>query len=200
MADQLYLNLWFPSFPEQQMMPRLLSVLRQFPFAKEKSGVGFVAVHPVDWAEPLVFQQTFDYRAEPEHAVHLMGEYPHADYAYEVEAAWDLWTPQQEGELDVMWRQSPQPVRFFALGTEFDEGAYQEDGHIQIDLGLDTPFLLEEETFAPDVLVRVKQNIQKLVAFTHAIEKNCGITGRVLWSESEENLAQKLIESLQRVQ
>ena len=36
--------------------------------------------------------------------------------------------------------------------------------------------------------------------FTIAVEKNCGITGRVLWSESEENLAQKLISRLQKVQ
>jgi len=30
------------------------------------------------------------------------------------------------------------------------------------------------------------------------VEKNCGVTGRVLWSESEENLAQKLIARLQQ--
>ena len=42
--------------------------------------------------------------------------------------------------------------------------------------------------------------MQKLVNFTSAVEKNCGISGRVLWSESEDNLAQKLIDRLQRVQ
>jgi hypothetical protein len=41
--------------------------------------------------------------------------------------------------------------------------------------------------------------VQKLVAFTQAVEQNCGITGRVLWSESDENLAQKLIARVQRV-
>jgi hypothetical protein len=38
------------------------------------------------------------------------------------------------------------------------------------------------------------------VSFTAAVEKNCGISGRLLWSESEENLAQKLIARLQGVQ
>jgi hypothetical protein len=38
-----------------------------------------------------------------------------------------------------------------------------------------------------------------LIDFTQRVEKNCGITGRVLWSESDENLAQKLIAKLQRV-
>ena len=47
---------------------------------------------------------------------------------------------------------------------------------------------------------RIKANVHKLVNFTSAVEKNCGISGRVLWSESEDNLAQKLIERLQKVQ
>jgi hypothetical protein len=47
---------------------------------------------------------------------------------------------------------------------------------------------------------RIKANVHKLVTFTTAVENNCGISGRVLWSESEDNLAQKLIERLQRVQ
>jgi hypothetical protein len=47
---------------------------------------------------------------------------------------------------------------------------------------------------------RVRANVQLLVDFIHRIEKNAGAATRLLWSESEENLAQKLIERLQRVQ
>jgi len=54
--------------------------------------------------------------------------------------------------------------------------------------------------FTRAVEQRIKSNVQKLVAFTNAVETNCGISGRVLWSESEDNLAQKLIERLQKVQ
>jgi len=46
----------------------------------------------------------------------------------------------------------------------------------------------------------VRANVQKLVEFTSAVEKNSGASGRLLWSESEENLAQKLINRLQKVQ
>jgi len=46
----------------------------------------------------------------------------------------------------------------------------------------------------------VKANVQKLVALTSAVEKNVGIRGRILWSDSEENLVQKLIARLQKVQ
>ena len=46
----------------------------------------------------------------------------------------------------------------------------------------------------------LRANIAKLVAFSAAVEKNCSVSGRVLWSESEENLAQKLIAKLQQTQ
>jgi hypothetical protein len=46
----------------------------------------------------------------------------------------------------------------------------------------------------------MRANIAKLVAFSAAVEKNCAVSGRVLWSESEANLAQKLIAKLQQTQ
>jgi len=200
MADRLYLSVWFPSFREPEMLPRLLSVIRQFPASTQKNGIGFVAVHSVSWNEPVLFQQTFDYRVDPEKALALAGEFLHEDNAYEFEMLWDLWTPVQEGELDETWQVQPQKVKFIVIGPKFEEATYQQNGHIQVDFGLDTPFLYEDVDFTESVEQRVKANVQKLVAFTTAIEKNCGISGRVLWSESEDNLAQKLIERLQKVQ
>jgi len=41
--------------------------------------------------------------------------------------------------------------------------------------------------------------VHRLVEFAAKVEKNAGATGRLLWSESEENLAQKLIARLQKV-
>jgi hypothetical protein len=199
MADQLYLNLWFPSFEPNQMMPRLLSVLKQFPFSASLPGVGYVAVHAISWTEPTLFEESFDFRTDPENAIERLTGFIHADHAYELEAAWDLWSPVQEADLDETWQLQPQTVRFIAHGLEFDEGAHQEHGHIQVDFGLDVPFLHEESEFTADIAARVKANVHKLVTFTQAVEQNCGISGRVLWSESEENLAQKLIAKLQKV-
>jgi len=45
----------------------------------------------------------------------------------------------------------------------------------------------------------VRANVQQLVDFTNAIEKKSGANGRLLWSESENNFAQKLIARLQKV-
>ena len=85
-------------------------------------------------------------------------------------------------------------------GVQFDEGIYTEDGHIEGDFGLDTSFIYRRREISPFIEKHLRSNIAKLVGFSAAVEKNCGISGRVLWSESEENLAQKLIAKLQQTQ
>jgi hypothetical protein len=203
MADALYLNLWFPSFSAPEMMPHVLSVLRQFPFSAQRPGITAVSVYPLSWSEAPVLAQSFAEHADPEHAVALAGEFLHDDYGYEFQAYWNLWVARPDQSQDQpqhAWTLQPQRVRFIVNGTGFEEGVYQQDGHVQVDLGVDQPFLHEEETLTGETELRVRANVQKLVAFTTAVEKNCGISGRVLWSESEENLAQKLIARLQKVQ
>ncbi|MBZ5532558.1 MAG: hypothetical protein LAO20_14090 [Acidobacteriia bacterium] len=200
MADRLYLSVWFPSFHEPEILPRLNSVLKQFPFSSQRPGISHLAIHSIAWDEPIVFQQAFDHLSDPERVLALAADFLHEDNAYELDAMWDLWFPVQEGNLDTTWALRPQAVKFITFGTEFEESTYQQNGHIQVDFGLDTPFLHEEVDFTESVEKRIKANVQKLVNFTNDVEKNCGISGRVLWSESDDNLAQKLIDRLQRVQ
>jgi hypothetical protein len=195
MADPLYLSLWFPHFPESEMMPRLLSVLRQFLFSAARPGITAVAVHPVSWSEPTVLERRFRPGIAPEQAIAIAGDLLHRDYAYVVEGYWDLWLAEEETGA---WTVQPCQVKFIAHGLDFDDGAYQESGHIQVDFDLDTPFLFDDVELNETTEPRVRGNVQKLVNFTNAVEKNCGISGRVLWSESEENLAQKLISRLQK--
>ena len=57
----------------------------------------------------------------------------------------------------------------------------------------------EECQLDDDAQLHIQQNIEKLLAFTLLVEKNCGISSRLLWTESGEPLAQKLIDRLQRV-
>jgi len=198
MADSLYLSLWFPSFGEPEMMPRVLSVLKQFPYSPQFPGIGYVGVHPVGWDQPVIYQETFDFRADPARAIEVASEFLHDDYAYIFEAMWDLWTPG-EGRANV-WIDQPTRVRFLAHGLAFDQGIYRENGHLQVDFGLDTPFLFEDLPLTSEAELKVKANVAKLVNFTATVEKDCATAGRLLWSESEENLAQKLIARLQRVQ
>jgi hypothetical protein len=91
-------------------------------------------------------------------------------------------------------------VRFIVQSEEFDDHASQQTGHIEVDFGLDAPFLHEELDLTGENEAKVRANVQKLVEFTTHAEKNTRNSGRVLWSESENNLAQKLIARLQKVQ
>ena len=75
----------------REMMPRLLGVMRQFPFSTQHPGIGYVAVHPVSYTESPIYAQTFDFRVEPERAITFASEFLHDDYAYEFEALWNLW-------------------------------------------------------------------------------------------------------------
>jgi len=196
MGDSLYLSLWFPSFDESEILPRTVSVLRQIPFSAARDGVTYAAIQPVSWSEPTFLERRFRPGVAPEEAVAEVAEFLHDDYAYIFEAYWDLWTPPEGAEK---WALEPSLVRLTAHGMEFEERSAEETGHIQIDFGLDTSFLHEEVELRGEAERNVRSNVHKLVEFTAQVEKNAGATGRLLWSESEENLAQKLINRLQRV-
>jgi len=195
MADPLYLSVWFPHFRNPEIMPRLLSVVRQFPFSAPRPGISSVVVQPVSWNEPTILERRFRPGLDPEQAIAIVGDMLHPDFAYMLEAYWDLWVPSEESDE---WLIEPCPAKFIAQGLGFDDGAYQQSGHVQVDFDVDTPFLFEYLDLTEAAEQRVRANVQKLVTFTSAVEKNCGISGRVLWSESEENLAQKLIARLQK--
>jgi len=197
MADPLYLSLWFPSFDEPEALTYMLSVLRQFPFSQLKPGVTYVALHPVSWNEATILERRFSPGVTPEEAVLTASDLLHADYAYVFEGYWDLWA---RNESDQQWTLEPRLVKFIAHGMDFDDGIYEQEGQIQIDFGLDTFFLLDETGLDSEAEARIRYNIHKLVEFSSKIEKNSGATARLLWSESEENLAQKLIARLQKVQ
>jgi len=197
MADPLYLSLWFPSFEADEMLPRALAVMRQFPFSAQRPGITYLALHPVSWNEPTILEQRFKPAISPEEAVLIASDLLHEDYAYLFEAFWDLWVPDDNG---ARWELRPSRVTFLVHGPEFDERVQEQEGHVEVDLGLDSSFLQEEVRLTDEAEAKVRANVHKLVEFSARVEKNSGAGARLLWSESEENLAQKLINRLQRVQ
>jgi hypothetical protein len=196
-ADPLYLSLWFPSFSEQDMMLHVLGVLHQFPFSAQRPGVTYVAVHPVSWNEATILERKFLPGVSPEAAIDVGSDLLHEDYAYVFDADWDLWTPDSSGR---QWSPAPNHVRLIVQGPEFDERASEATGQIQIDFGLDSAFLQEQVELDSEAEEHVRANVHKLVDFTNKVEKNAHANGRLLWSDSEDNLAQKLIARLQKVQ
>jgi hypothetical protein len=217
MADQLYLSLWFPNFRFEALPAALVSVLRQFAIISGEKRVAAASVYPISFTESPTYQRIYvnDERAEDseasiiENAVAEATEQLHDDMAYEFEMKWKLWTPETgapgepAAELDVLWKLQPATVRILGFGPNFDDAGYEQNGHIRIDFGLDTPWIMDETL--PDTELdelaqkRIQQNIEMLLAFTLSVEKHCGISSRLLWTESGEPLAEKLIARLQRL-
>jgi hypothetical protein len=197
MSDSLYLSLWFPHVSGPEILPHAMAVLQQFPFSVQRPGITYVAVQPVSWNEATVLERRFSPGIAPEEAILISADLVHDDYAFVFDAYWDLWMPEESGQ---QWRLVPSPVKFIVQGEEFDEGTYAQDGHILVDFGLDSPFLQENVALTEETQAKVRDNVSKLVEFTTKAEKNTRATARLLWSESEENLAQKLVARLQKVQ
>jgi hypothetical protein len=130
---------------------------------------------------------------EPRQAVQDALELLHEDYAYEFQIGWLLWEyePASEG-IAARWVRQPRMVRVTGYGPLFDEGAYEQDGHVRIDFGSDAPFLDEELELDSDTAKHVEQNVRQLVDLTTVVEKESGATARLLWSELGESLAQRL--------
>jgi hypothetical protein len=197
MADPLYLSLWFPNLELDELLPRALAVMQQFPFSENQPGIAYVSLHPVSWNEATVLEQRFSPGIAFEQAILIASDLLHDDYAYSFEAAWDLWIPSPNNE---QWSLQPSPVKFVAFGPEFEDRIYEQEGHVQIDFGFDSPFLQEGVRLTSEAEDKIRSNVHKLIEFTTKVEKNSGASARLLWSESEENLAQKLISRLQKVQ
>lgn len=56
-----------------------------------------------------------------------------------------------------------------------------------------------DRTAAAQAATYIQKNVEMLLAFTLSVEKHCGISSRLLWTESGEPLAEKLIARLQRL-
>jgi hypothetical protein len=227
MADQLYLSLWFPNFRFENLPATLVSVMRQFALISGDPRVSAASAYPISFNEAPTYQRLYvnDDRSEEtsdaviENAVAEATEQLHDDIAYEFEMRWKLWSPEtvdaQPGNtgidiypdfesvrLDTLWKRQPATVRILGFGPRFDDATFEQNGHVRIDFGLDTPWLAEtidDEDLDDDATKHIQQNVEMLLAFTLSVEKNCGISSRLLWTESGEPLAQKLIDRLQRV-
>jgi hypothetical protein len=103
---------------------------------------------------------------------------------------------KRDVEGGTRWARVSRLVRVTGLGPLFDEGAYEQDGHIRIDFGSDAPFLEEEAELDAAGARHVAENIRQLVDLTTAVEKASGATARLLWSELGESLAQRLSQRL----
>lgn len=196
MADTLYLSLWYPNLRLAGLADKLPAVLGAFAKHGGEALVYSATVWPVSWSESPAFQRVYGHGergAEPKQAVEDALELLHDDYAYEFQVGWTLWEYQPEATgMEARWVREPRLVRVTGYGPLFDEGAYEQDGHIRIDFGSDAAFLDEEIELDATAAKHVEENVRQLVELTTAVEKESGATARLLWSELGESLAQRL--------
>ncbi len=196
MADTLYLSLWYPNLRLAGLADKLTAVLGAFARHGGEPRVYSATVWPVSWSESPVFQKVFgrgERGLEPRQAVEDALELLHEDYAYEFQIGWSLWEAEPgNADLETRWSRDPRLVSVTGYGPLFDEGAYEQDGHIRINFGSDAVFLDEEIELDTTAARHVEENVRQLVELTTAAEKDSGATARLLWSELGESLAQRL--------
>lgn len=212
MSDALYLSLWYPNLRLASIAEKLTAVLGEFAKHGGEPLVYAATVWPVSWHEPPVFQRVWGRvlspalpeqesgkgllpGIEPRRAVEETLEILHEDYAYEFQIGWQLWELDTAGPR---WVRSTRLVRVTGFGPLFDEGSYEQDGHIRVDFGSDTPFLEEEAELNSEAALHMAENVRQLVDLTNAVEKASGATARLLWSEMGESLAQRLAARLSK--
>jgi len=207
MSDALYLSLWYPNLRLAALPDKLTAVLASFAAHGGEPLVYAATVWPVSWSEAPVFERVWDRRlqplgqasgrgqnlgVEPRQAVEQALELLHDDYAYEFQIGWNLWELETAPGFDARWARAPRLVRVTGFGPLFDDGAYQQEGHIRVDFGSDAPFLEEDAELDATAARHVGENVRQLVELTQAAEKDSGATARLLWSELGESLAQRL--------
>ena len=215
MSDTLYLSLWYPNLRLEALADKLVAVLGAFAAHGGDAGVYAATVWPVNWSESPVFERVWGRMTagsepapgqgqasgssrgavrgvDPRQAVEEALELLHDDYAYEFQIGWSLWELEFAPGLDPRWVREPRLVRVTGYGPLFDEGAYEQDGHIKIDFGSDASFLEEDLELDRTAARHVEENVRQLVELSAAVQKDSGATARLLWSELGESLAQRL--------
>jgi len=211
MANRASLGVWVKGFSEESMLKQFGKFLETVPFSAERPGFAEMVIHAVDPGETPLIER--DLRAQvitAEQLVELTAEYRHADCAYEVLAHWDLWLHNAESGR---WQQRAQRLEILCHGEEYDDGVFTELGHFHADIGFEHLFtghagLLgahngASASSAPpqhpteaDFLARMAQpenlreyhqrtreNIEKLMNWTQAIERALPVETDRMWKE-----------------
>lgn len=221
MSNYAYLSVWCPEFPEEKMLERFGDFLATVPFSETRPGFSHLEIRAVDSSEVPVLEQ--DLRSVPLDAagiIEIVKDHLHADSSYEVRADWDLWVFEGDPER---WQLLPQALELFCHGEDYDDGFWQENGHLQVNFGFEHLFTghagllgirqtaqagpqsAEEARFLASMAQpanlktyqdKTRENIRRLFDWVGRIEKAVPVKHLRLWSEGEENFEARLEEIL----
>jgi hypothetical protein len=180
MLDPLYLTLWFKAYSPIALPIYFRKLMSVFPVSKLAPVARFRVV-PISWGEPVLLEEDFEADQGLEDLSSLVQEHLHDDCAYQVESQWDLWQ-WDDGD----WSLKPSTVVLDVYGSEFETLTGE---HARVDFGSESLYLPESRS---DLLRPVQSNIRSLLHLAEDIEQSLPVERRLLSSDSEENLADKL--------
>ncbi len=180
MRDPLLLTLWLKGYSSLALPVYFRKLAAVFPLSRLAPCALFRIV-PISWSEPAALEEEFEADQGLAELSTIVQEHLHADCAYQLETRWDLlqWA---EGE----WRLAPSPVTLELYGDAFES---ESGEHLRIDFGPESLYLPDGRS---DNLKPVQSNIRSLLHFVEDIDHALPVERRLLWSESDENFAERL--------
>jgi len=190
-TDQLFLSLWLDRHAQANRLRYFQKMLRTFPFSQREQPQSTVSVQAIDLTEPPLLEKAVNGPIDLTEIEPVFAEYQGEDIAFELESWWDLW------QFDGDWKLNPTRVSLSCFGRQFDNGtdldrAEQED--LRIDFGVDTSFLPDPDVPASARLI--ESNIKSLLRLVHDVESALPTRKRLLATESGENFAERLQQTL----
>ena len=184
MADSVRLSYWLRGYTEHNMLSMFERVLRRFPYSR-LAPAGMLRIFALNYSEPPVLEEEFDDAANVPAIVSVCREHLHNDCSFQLDCCWDLWHYGED------WALKPSAVSIAIFGPMF-ESAWGEQ--IQFDLGLDYLYLPTDGV--PPNLRALRSNIKSLLHLADDMGRILPVDKRSLWSESGENLADRLQEAV----
>jgi len=165
--------------------------LSLFPFSQREQPQSTVSVQAIDLTEPPLLEKAVNGPIDLAEVEPIFSEYGGDDIAFELESWWDLW------QFDGDWKLKPTRVSLSCFGRQFDNGTDREKTEqedLRIDFGVDSTFLPHPDTPASARLI--ESNIKSLLRLVHDIDSALPTGRRLLATESGENFAERLQQTL----
>lgn len=218
-ANHAYASVWTKGYSEETMLGQFEALLDTVACSEQSPGFSGLVIRAVQPTEAPVVEHDLRLRQVTSAAL-LEGtrEHLHADSCYEVAAHWDLW---EYDPARALWQVRPQRLEILCFGEAYDDGAFHQAGHFQVDFGFEhlftghagllgfsgrpvaAPQHQQEATFLdmmsqPGKLreyhEKTRENIRKLLEWMRRIEAALPLEQFRLWSEGEENFEARLDE------
>lgn len=179
MGDPLFLSLWLRGYSPIALPIYFRKALSVFPYSA-LAPMSVLRIFAVSSHEAPIFEEFIEGAPDPQAVAQQAQEFLHEDCAFQLETQWDLY--RWNGE----WELKPSRVLIEVFGPEF-EGATGE--HVRLELGSEGLYLPQPQS---DQLRPVQSNIRSVLRLSQDLEEELSVERRLLWSDDEENFAERL--------